>query len=286
MASSNPGRYSDTRATETSPLLRRRESSKQAVGSGGDEVLKSDLLDVDVVAGARQNVGSCGENDKNISLSNINPRRRLMWAMPSLVLGVFLSAADQTIVVSTYGKIGSELQALSTSSWIATGYFLTLTSFQPLYGRLSEIFGRKPAFLFSFAVFGLGCLFCGLARTMRELIAARAFAGIGGGGMTTVVAILLSDVIPLRDRGTWQGYFNIVFAAGAGLGGPLGGVLADHIGWRWCFLIQVPLTIAALINVHYALESPAEDLSNLKRKLQRIDFAVMSRGIRRYLMVH
>ena len=88
-------------------------------------------------------------------------------------------------------------------------------------------------FLFSFAVFGLGCLFCGLARTTSELIAARAFAGVGGGGMTTIVAILLSDVIHLRDRGAWQGYFNIVFAAGAGLGALLGGVIADHIGWRW-----------------------------------------------------
>lgn len=98
-------------------------------------MLKSDLSDVDVVAGARQNVGSWGENDENISLSNIKPRRRLMWAMPSLVLGVFLSAADQTIVVSTYGKIGSELQALSTSSWIATGYASSYLFRIPLSSR-------------------------------------------------------------------------------------------------------------------------------------------------------
>jgi MFS family permease len=112
-------------------------------------------------------------------------------------------------------------------------YFLTLTTFQPLYGKLSDIFGRKPTLLFAYAVFGLGCLFCGIAQTIEELIAARAFAGIGGGGMTTVTSIMFSDIIPLRKRGTWQGYINIVFATGAAIGAPLGGVFADSIGWRW-----------------------------------------------------
>jgi MFS family permease len=112
-------------------------------------------------------------------------------------------------------------------------YFLTLTTFQPLYGKLSDIFGRKEALLFAYAVFGIGCLFCGLARSMNELIGARAFAGIGGGGMTTVVTILMSDIVPLRKRGTWQGYINIIYATGASMGAPLGGLFADNIGWRW-----------------------------------------------------
>jgi MFS family permease len=98
---------------------------------------------------------------------------------------------------------------------------------------MSDLFGRKTALCSSFGLFALGCLWCGLARSMEELIAARAFAGIGGGGMTPVVAILLSDIVPLRDRGTWQGYNNIVYASGAGLGAPLGGALADTLGWRW-----------------------------------------------------
>lgn len=115
----------------------------------------------------------------------------------------------------------------------ACRYFLTMTAFQPLYGRISDVFGRKAALCFSFGLFALGCLWCGLAKSMTELIAARAFTGIGGGGMTTVVAILLSDVVSLRDRGTWQGYNNIVYATGAGLGAPLGGALVDTLGWRW-----------------------------------------------------
>ncbi|KAL7265796.1 hypothetical protein RUND412_011677 [Rhizina undulata] len=113
------------------------------------------------------------------------------------------------------------------------GYLLTTTSFQPLYGKLSDIFGRKEALLFAYSVFGLGCLGCGLAGSMSELIAARAFAGIGGGGMTTVVSIMLSDLVPLRSRGTWQGILNIIYASGAATGAPLGGMLADSIGWRW-----------------------------------------------------
>lgn len=86
--------------------------------------------------------------------------------------------------------------------------------------------------LFAFALFGLGTLLCGLVGTMNGLIAARAVAGIGGGGMSTLVSILLSDVIPLRERGTWQGYGNIVFAAGLGFGAAFGGFFVDHVGWR------------------------------------------------------
>lgn len=102
-------------------------------------------------------------------------------------------------------------------------YFLTVTSFQPLYGNLSDIFGRKPSFLFAFAVFGIECLVCGLSRNMHELIASRAIAGIGGGGLTTVVAVLMSDIVPLRERGTWPGIINIIYGAGAGIGATGGG---------------------------------------------------------------
>ena len=107
-----------------------------------------------------------------------------------------------------------------------------MTAFQLLYGRLSDIFGRKPTLLFAFAVFGLGCLFCGLARTMTELIAARIFAGVGGGGFNTLSTIMLSEAVPLRDRGTWQGYRNLIFALGLGTG-VLGGAITDSLGWRW-----------------------------------------------------
>jgi MFS family permease len=96
---------------------------------------------------------------------------------------------------------------------------------QPLYGKLSDIF--------AYSVFALGCLGCGLARSMGELCAARAVAGIGGGGMNSVVSILLSDLVPLRERGVWQGYINILWAAGTSTGAPLDGLLADSIGWRW-----------------------------------------------------
>lgn len=178
--------------------------------------------------------GAAGEvaEENPLFEGNEEMRKKLYILFPAVAIGVLLIAADQTIVVSSYGRIGTDLNALNNTSWIATAYFLTLTSFQPLYGKLSDVFGRKPCLLFAYSVFGLSCLLCGLARNLVEIVAARAFAGIGGGGMTTVVSILFSDIIPLRERGTWQGYINIVYATGFALGGPLGGVLSDSIGWR------------------------------------------------------
>ncbi|EJD00158.1 MFS general substrate transporter [Fomitiporia mediterranea MF3/22] len=191
-----------------------------------------------------------------------------------LGLGVFLAAMDQTVVASSYASIGSELKQLQSTSWVATGYMLTLTSFQPLYGKLSDIFGRKQCLLFAFSVFGVGCLFCGLARNMKELIGARAIQGLGGAGISTVITILVSDVVPLRSRGTWQGVLNIIFATGAAVGAPLGGILADGIGWRWAFLLQVPMTSLAFIIIFFAFHLPGgrDHQTDLMSKLRRIDF--------------
>jgi len=185
---------------------------------------------------------------------------------------VFLAAADQTLVVSTYGTIGTELHALNSTSWIATSYFLTLTAFQPVYGKLSDVFGRKHCLLFAYIVFGTGSTFCGLARNMGELIAARAFAGIGGGGMTTCVSIIFSDVVSLRERGTWQGYINIVYAVGSAAGAPIGGLLADSIGWRWAFVAQGPMCLVAIAAVTLVLNLPKTDHSHWLTKLAKIDF--------------
>ncbi|KAF2972146.1 hypothetical protein GQX73_g1455 [Xylaria multiplex] len=200
------------------------------------------------------------------------PRANMAALLPALAIGILLVALDQTLTIATYGKIGSELQALNNTSWIATSYFLTLTTFQPLYGKLSDIFGRKACLLFSYVVFGLGCLGCGLARDIVELCIARAISGIGGGGMNALVTILVTDLVSLRDRGVWQGYINMVFCIGMSAGAPVGGLFADNIGWRWAFIIQCPISLLAFISVHLVLHLPHTDHSHWSAKLLRIDF--------------
>ncbi|OOQ91150.1 MFS multidrug transporter [Penicillium brasilianum] len=245
--------------TETSPLL--SESNGHGTASNGA------IVDHDAESGEP---GQSAEEQGKEPFPDA--KKQLKYILPAISIGIFLSAADQTIIMASYGQIGSDLKALNLTSWIATSYFLTLTSFQPLYGKLSDIFGRKPCLLFAYAIFGLGCLFCGLARNINELIAARVFQGIGGGGMTTVVSILMSDIVPLRDRGLWQGIINIIYATGSGIGAPLGGILADYIGWRWAFLAQFPMCILAFIAVSFMLKLPAQENSHWKDKLRRIDF--------------
>jgi len=167
------------------------------------------------------------------------PGVKMHLILPALAIGILLAAMDNTIVLSSYGAIGSEFKSLNRTSWVATAYMLTTTSFQPLYGKMSDIFGRKTNLLFAYVVFGLGCLACGLSTSMNQLIVARGIAGIGGGGMATVVSILVSDLVPLRQRGTYQGILNLIFSIGMAAGAPMGGLLADKIGWRWHVLSAV-----------------------------------------------
>ncbi|OQV06540.1 hypothetical protein CLAIMM_11092 [Cladophialophora immunda] len=178
-------------------------------------------------------------------------QKKLPLLLPALAIGVFLCAIDQLLIVATYPKIGSDLKALNSTGWIATAYFLTLTSFQPLYGKLSDIFGPQ---------------------SMPQLVGARAIAGIGGGGMSSVVSIIVSDFVPLRERGIWQGYLNLIFAAGTSTGSPLGGFLVNSVGWRWSFLGQIPLCILAFLVVYIVLDVPAVNSDRWAQKLRCVDF--------------
>ncbi|KAF5600287.1 multidrug resistance [Fusarium pseudoanthophilum] len=241
-----------------------------SLGSGGpseDSPLLEDHYHDDTPRNIENEQALAGDTPKALYSD-----KKLHLVIAAVGIGVYLAAADQLLTVATYAKIGNELNALNNTSWIATAYFLTLTSSQPLYGKLSDIFGRKPCLLFAYIVFSLGSLGCGLARDMAQLCAARAVAGIGGGGMNSVVAILLSDLVPLKDRGMWQGKISILFFAGTATGAPLGGILADSVGWRWSFLGQVPLCFLAFIAVYIVLDLPPVEHDHWLAKARKIDF--------------
>ncbi|KAI0423494.1 MFS multidrug transporter [Xylaria sp. FL1042] len=275
-------------SSETAPLLGSQHDTavnpnEAAPSSHGTFTSSSHDAGTDVENGSSQpdvvaanGVVSGGEGEGEGEGEGSPPKAgaaRMAALFPALAVGVFLVALDQTLTIATYGKIGSELRALNSTSWVATSYFLTLTTFQPLYGKLSDIFGRKSCLMFGYAVFGFGCLGCGLARDIVELCVARAIQGAGGGGMNALVTILVTDLVSLRDRGIWQGYLNIVFAAGMSAGAPIGGLFADNIGWRWAFIIQFPIAFLSFLAVYLVLDLPHTDHSHWTAKFLRIDFA-------------
>ncbi|KAI0637813.1 vacuolar amino acid permease [Trametes polyzona] len=186
-------------------------------------------------------------------------RSDLIWVLAGLWSAVFLGALDGTIVATLLSPIGSYFNESNRSSYIGTSYLLSVCCFTPLYGRLSDILGRKGAMLLALSFFGWGTLFCGLAPSMDALIAARAVAGMGGGG---------------RQRGLYQGMTNILFGLGAGLGGPLGGWLNDVLGWRSAFLLQMPILVFSfvLVALKVSIQLPDEIQNQpVRAKLRRID---------------
>ncbi|KAK9359299.1 major facilitator superfamily-domain-containing protein [Lipomyces starkeyi] len=188
----------------------------------------------------------------------------------SLQVGVFLAAVDGTIVATLTSKIASEFHEFRSVSWIITGYLIAQATFQPLYGKLSDIFGRKPILMMCNLFFGLGSVLCGLAPNLWCLVAARVVAGCGGGGLFSMSVIILSDIVPLRQRGLFQGIGNIIYGSGAALGGVLGGALAESFGWRWTFVIQGPIILMSIAAIQLNLQLPQVKFN--KELLKRIDF--------------
>ncbi|KAJ5238215.1 hypothetical protein N7489_008306 [Penicillium chrysogenum] len=175
----------------------------------------------------------------------------------AIMANVFLGGFDGTITASTYAVISSEFNAANTASWLTTSYLITSTAFQPLYGRFSDILGRRSCFFTATITFMVGCLGCGVARDVIFLNIMRALTGIGGGGLMTMATIINSDLIPFRQRGMYQAIQNVSYGFGAICGASFGGAIVDSIGWRWCFLLQVPVSLFALIMGYIVLKFPS-----------------------------
>ncbi|KAG0652500.1 putative transporter [Hyphodiscus hymeniophilus] len=160
---------------------------------------------------------------------------------------IFSACFDSTIMVSSHPVITSYFHSSNSASWLSTAFLLTSTSFQPLFGRLSDTIGRKPPMIFTLSVFLLATVWCALAQSMTSFIAARALCGLGAGGTITLGSIITGDLVPIEIRGAYQSYINLVFGVGSMLGAALGGAIADHLGWRWEFGIQVPSLFICLL---------------------------------------
>ncbi|KAJ5157871.1 uncharacterized protein N7482_008971 [Penicillium canariense] len=186
------------------------------------------------------------------------PPPGFLWIQLAIMANVFLGGFDGTITASTYAVISSEFNAANTASWLTTSYLITSTAFQPLYGRFSDLLGRRACFFTATISFMIGCLGCALARDVVFLNIMRALTGIGGGGLMTMATIINSDLIPFRQRGMYQVVQNVSYGFGAICGASFGGSMVDTIGWRWCFLIQVPVSLAALVLGHFVLTFPAK----------------------------
>lgn len=185
------------------------------------------------------------DNPPGASGHGEGPSIRLVFA--GLMTGLFLAAVDQTVVATALPTIVGELGGLEHLAWIVIAYLLTATASTPLWGKFSDIYGRRQCFQAAIIIFVIGSALCGVAQSMPQLAIFRAVQGIGGGGLLSLPFIVLGDVLSPRERGKSMGYFTAVMAV-SGVGGPLlGGVITDHASWRWIFYINVPFGIVAFV---------------------------------------
>jgi EmrB/QacA subfamily drug resistance transporter len=188
--------------------------------------------------------------------------RQVITILVGLMMGMFLAALDQTIMATATRTIADDLHGFNLQAWATTAFLITSTISTPLYGKLSDIYGRRGFFLFAIAVFIVGSMLCGLSQNMYELAAFRAIQGIGAGGLMALALTIIGDIVPPRERARYQGYFLAVFGTASVIGPILGGFFAgaDTIlwvdGWRWVFYLNVPIGIAAMIVVARVLHLP------------------------------
>jgi EmrB/QacA subfamily drug resistance transporter len=180
--------------------------------------------------------------------------RQILIIMSGLMMGLLLASLDQTIVSTALTTISRDFHRLDLYSWVVTAYLLTSTASTPLYGKISDQFGRKRIFQVAIVIFLAGSALSGLSQSMYQLIIFRGLQGLGAGGLMTLAFAIVGDVIPPRERGRYQGYFGATFAMSSVLGPLIGGFLVDQASWRWVFYVNLPVGAVALVVVNRALK--------------------------------
>ncbi|PWN28469.1 MFS general substrate transporter [Jaminaea rosea] len=212
---------------------------------------------------------------------HVIPKNNLLVVFSALMLCVFLAALDQTIVSTALPTIASDLRMGAAGySWVGTAYLLTSTGMIPLYGRLSDLVGRKPLFFFAIIVFLFGSGMVAAAQNTIWICACRGVQGIGGGGIIGLVQVVTSDIVPLHKRGAFQGLFGAVWGVASVLGPLIGGALADlpntggasSLGWRWAFLLNVPLGAVALVILYFKLNLNPVEKRSVKQVVKEFDW--------------
>jgi EmrB/QacA subfamily drug resistance transporter len=199
-----------------------------------------------------------------------------------LLLAMLLASLDQTIVATALPTIVGDLGGLDQLSWVVTAYLLGATVTMPLWGRASDLFGRKPLFLAAIGVFLAGSALSGAAQDLTQLIGFRALQGLGAGGLMTLAMAIVAEIVSPRERGRYQGYIQMVFVIASVAGPLLGGVFADHISWRWVFYVNLPIGAATVALIVSALHLETE------RRPVRIDSvgaALLAAGLTCLLLV-
>ncbi len=183
-------------------------------------------------------------------------QREVLIAFSAIMLATLLAALDQTIVATALPEIAADLNGFDDLSWVVTAYLLSTTVTVPLYGKLSDLYGRRRLFVVSISIFLLGSALCGAAQSMGELIAFRALQGVGAGGLIPLSQAAVADLFSPRERGRYQGYIGAMWATAAVAGPLAGGTLTDSVSWRWIFFINLPLGILALAVVVKTMRLP------------------------------
>jgi EmrB/QacA subfamily drug resistance transporter len=202
--------------------------------------------------------------------------RALRTVFIALMLGMFLAALDQSIVSTALPTIVGDLGGLNHLSWVVTAYLLASTLSTPIYGKLGDMYGRKPVFLVAILIFLAGSMLAGLSQTMAELIAFRAVQGIGAGGLMVGAQAIIADIVPPRERGRYMGLIGSVFAVAFVAGPLIGGFLVDNLSWRWVFYVNVPIGALAVVIVTTRLHL------HTPHRQHRIDYlgaALLSGGV-------